>query len=161
MLRSMSMLLRVLQMRKSWTVRQDRQVQLGKTSSIGRAELMGFLKRSQVKFRISPITHNVIHNYYSPQRGGREVYLPTYINTYCYRLWAPPTSQCAHDVLHAPNPTGVRKFRNKTISAAVQPPTIAVNVIYIFSLAADVIARSAPPGIAEWLHRLTIQIIRI
>lgn len=68
-----------------------------------------------------------------------------------YRL--PPINQFAHDVFHGPTPSGDRKLRNKTNSAAVHPPRIAVSVKYIFSRAAGVIARSAPPGIAEWLHQ--------
>jgi hypothetical protein len=73
-----------------------------------------------------------------------------YIVATCYRLVPlPPNNQCAHDVLHDPKPSGVRIFRNKTTKTAVHPPRIAVSVKYIFSLAADVMARSAPPGIAE------------
>lgn len=39
------------------------------------------------------------------------------------------------------------------IRPAVHPPNTAVNVTYILSFAAAVIARSAPPGIDVWLKQ--------
>lgn len=68
-----------------------------------------------------------------------------------YRL--PPSShvaQCGAHPASAPLP-GRSSVRNSITSPAVQPPRMAVTVKYILSLAAAVIARSTPPGIADSL----------
>lgn len=61
-----------------------------------------------------------------------------------------PSSHVAHGgvQLGRPPPPGRSSVRTSITSAAVHPPTIAVTVKYILSLAAAVIARSTPPGIA-------------
>jgi hypothetical protein len=69
-----------------------------------------------------------------------------------YRLL--PTSHVAHGVVHegSPGPPGRSSVRKSMSSPAVHPPNSAVTVTYILSFAAAVIARSAPPGIADHLN---------
>jgi len=64
-----------------------------------------------------------------------------------------PSSHVAHGGLHPnnPGPPGRNNVRNSITSPAVHPPRIAVTIAYIRSLAAAVMARSAPPGIADIL----------
>ena len=65
------------------------------------------------------------------------------------------SSHAAHGVVHpgSPAPPDRSNVRYNTTSPAAHPPKIAVNVKYILSLAAAVIARSAPPGIELMLLR--------
>jgi hypothetical protein len=65
------------------------------------------------------------------------------------------SSHVAHGVVHpgSPAPPDRSNVRYNTTSPAAHPPNIAVNVKYILSLAAAVIARSAPPGIELMLFR--------
>ena len=71
------------------------------------------------------------------------------------RYFLLPSSHVAHGVAHpgSPAPPDRSNVRNNTTSPAAHPPNIAVNVKYILSLAAAVIARSAPPGIDVILLR--------
>jgi hypothetical protein len=71
------------------------------------------------------------------------------------RYFLLPSSHVAQGVAHpgSPAPPGRSNVRNNTTSPAAHPPIIAVIVKYILSLAAAVIARSAPPGIEVMLSR--------
>ena len=69
------------------------------------------------------------------------------------------SSHEAHGVVHPGNPAPPDRsnVRYSTTSPAAHPPNIAVNVKYILSLAAAVMARSAPPGIELMLLRNKIK----
>ena len=64
-----------------------------------------------------------------------------------------PNNHVAHGGVHdgSPGPPGLINVRTSITNPAAHPPTIAVRVKYIRSLAAAVIARSAPPGMARSL----------
>ena len=85
------------------------------------------------------------------QNPQKIYYFPVY--TFLFLYFFAPMSHVAQGVVQTGSPvfpflTNVRRSIN---NPAVHPPTIAVTVKYVLILRAAVIARSAPPGIADML----------
>jgi hypothetical protein len=84
-------------------------------------------------------------------KSSKNIISRLYFSSTCY--FFVPISHVAQGVDHTGSPAFpfLSNVRKSTNNPAVHPPTTAVTVKYVLSLRAAVIARSAPPGIADSL----------